>query len=382
MSNGQDNSLDDREYSSGGGRVRSGKLKLFIGAAPGVGKTYTMLREARMVRERGQDVVIGYIDVHERPETEAQIDGLEVLPRKSMTYQGREFEELDVAGVLARNPQVVVIDELAHTNIPGSQRAKRYMDVEYILDQGIDVLTAVNVQHLESARNEAEAVTGVKVREVIPDSFVRRAEEVEVIDVTPETLRQRLRDGSIYPREKVGQALQHFFRKSNLSALRELTLREVADDVDERLQQSYERRRIPGPVGAKENILVCVNYMDRAYKLVEKAERMADRMKAGLVVLTVVKLPQDQLTVKERDNLARLQDLANDFDAQFIVEVEKDRKLGEVIMEVAGQCNVTQIVLGQPARGRKWSHAVSGNPVRYLLRHMKYIDLRIVGWKD
>ncbi|RIV25890.1 histidine kinase [Alicyclobacillaceae bacterium I2511] len=382
MSNNPNISLDDREYASGGGRVRPGKLKLFIGAAPGVGKTYTMLQEARSLRERGLDVVVGYIDVHHRSETEGQIDGLEVLARKSIVYKDRNFEELDVAGVLSRNPQVVVIDELAHTNIPGSQRAKRYMDVEYILDQGIDVLTAVNVQHLESARDEAQTVIGVKVREVIPDSFVRRAGEVEVIDVTPETLRQRLRDGSIYPREKVSQALQHFFRKSNLSALRELALREVADDVDERLQQSYERRRIPGPVGAKENILVCVNYVERAYKLVEKAERMADRMKAGLIVFTVLKLPVDQLTNKEKETLQRLQKVADEFDAQFIVEVENDRKLGEVIMAAAEQCNVTQIVLGQPARGHKWSHAVSGNPVRYLLRHMKYIDLRVVGWKD
>ncbi len=359
-----------------------GQLKVFIGAAPGVGKTYTMLREAVELKERGIDVVIGYVDTHGRPETEAQIDGLEVLPRKTIRFQNRVFEEVNLEAICERKPDVVVIDELAHSNAPGSTFPKRYMDVEYLLDQGISVLTAVNVQHIEGIHEEAEEITGVRVRELVPESFIKRAHEVSVIDVTPETLRQRLRDGSIYPEDKVDQALQNFFRKSNLSGLRELALRFVAEDVDERLQRSYSRRKIPGPVGAKEVIMVCVSHYARAVKLLKRGHRMAIRMKADLYVLTICNSSEDSLSEREKINLQKLKELAEEHDAEWILEPRNDRKIGAIILEVAERLNVTQIVIGQPRSNRKWEHLWKENPIRYLLRHLRYTDLRIVGWKD
>lgn len=360
---------------------RAGKLKLFIGAAPGVGKTYTMLRQATDLRSRGVDVVIGYVEMHGRAETAAQMGGLEIVPRKTIDFHGREFEEIDVDAIVSRRPKLVVIDELAHSNVPGSKFPKRYMDVEYILDKGIDVLTAVNVQHIEDVSEEAEAITGLKVREVIPNSFVKRADDIEVIDVTPETLRQRMRDGSIYTSDKVHQALDNFFRKSNLSALRELALREVADDVDERLQHSLDRDKISGPVGAKETVLVCINYLPRAEKLVQRGSRMADLMKADLYTLTLLDVPREQLSAKAIENLAKLQEISEKYDAIHMVEQRNERKTGAVILQIAESLNVTQIVIGQPKRSAKWA-IWRDDPVKYLLQHMKYLDVRIVGWKE
>lgn len=373
--------MNGRPGHSSNGSSKVGKLRLFIGAAPGVGKTYTMLREANALRERGVDVVIGYIEFHGRPETAAQIKDLEMIPCLEIAFRGRIFQEIDVEAVIARRPDVVVVDELAHTNVPGSERAKRYLDVEHILDHGIDVLTAVNVQHIEGTHEDAKVITGVKVREVIPRSFVKRASEIEVIDVTPETLRQRLRDGSIYPPDKVNQALSNFFRLTNLSGLRELALREVADDVDERLQQSYDRSKIPGPVGAKETILVCANYLERSDKLVQKGSRMAERMKAELMVLTIIDGPENDLSEKDQTRIASLKSISQKYDAGHIVESRNDRKIGEVIMDVAQRLNITQIVIGQPKASQKWTFW-RDNPVKYLMQHMKYVDLRIVGWKE
>lgn len=362
--------------------TKPGQLKVFIGAAPGVGKTYTMLREAVSLKERGIDVVIGYVEVHGRPETAAQIDGLEVLPRKRIVFQNRVFEEVDIEAICKRDPDVVVIDELAHTNAPGSMFPKRYMDVEYLLDQGISVLTAVNVQHIEGIHQEAEEITGVRIRELIPESFIKRADEVAVIDVTPETLRQRLRDGSIYPPDKVNQALQNFFRKPNLSALRELALRAVAEDVDDRLQRSYSRRKIPGPVGVREVIMVCISDYARAIKLLRRGRQMASRMKADLYALTVADTAENLLSEKQRQNLEKLKELAEQYGAEWVLEPLNDRQIGAVILETADRLNVTQIVIGQPVPVRKWKYAWKDNPVRYLLRNLRYTDLRIVGWKD
>ncbi|MCL6453874.1 MAG: histidine kinase [Alicyclobacillus sp.] len=359
-----------------------GQLKVFIGAAPGVGKTYTMLREALSLKERGIDVVIGYVDVHDRPETAAQVDGLEVLPRKLVHYQHRTFEEVDLDAIVARHPDVVLIDELAHSNAPGSVFPKRYMDVEYLLDQGISVLTTVNVQHIEGIHEEAQEITGIPVRELIPEALIRRADEVSVVDVTPETLRQRLRDGSIYPPDKIDHALANFFRKSNLSGLRELALRVVAEDVDDRLERSYSRRKIPGPVGAKEVIMVCVSsYYSRAVRLIRRGHRMALRMKADLYVLSIPNSAETMLAEKDKALLNSLQELALEYEAEWVVEPRNDRPIGAVIADVAQRLNVTQIVIGQPASNKKWA-IWRDNPVGYLLRHLRYTDLRIVGWRD
>lgn len=358
------------------------ELKLFIGAAPGVGKTYTMLAEANRLRERGVDVVIGYIDTHERPETKEQLGSLEIIPRRIVHYRGRRFEEVNLQAICARKPGVVVIDELAHTNAPGSTFPKRYMDVEYLLDQGFSVLTAVNVQHIEGIHEEAEDITGIRVKELIPIAFIKRAQEVEVIDVTPETLRQRMRDGSIYSADKINQALEHFFRKSNLFGLRELALRMVAEDVDERLQRSYERSRIPGPVGARETIMVCVNYLPRALQLVQRGFRMAQRMKAELYVLSICNTGEDQLKERDIGRLDKLREMAASCTAEWILEPQNDRSVGKVIIDTAERLNVTQVVIGQPSHAKRWNHMWNDAPVRYLLRNMKYVDVRIVGWKE
>ncbi len=364
------------------GRER-GQLKVFIGFAPGVGKTYTMLREAIALKERGVDIVVGFVDAHNRPDTLAQMQDLESIIRKSIHYHNRVFYEVNLEVILERNPDVVIIDELAHSNVPGSMFPKRYMDVEYLLDQGISVMTAVNVQHLEGIHKEAEDITGIRVREVIPASFIKRAVEVSVIDVTPETLRQRLRDGSIYPSDKVDHALQNFFRKSNLSGLRELALRVVAEDVDERLERSYSRRKIPGPIGAKEVIMVCVSHFDRAVKLISRGHRMAVRMKSEIYVLTIARTREESMSEKEKAKVERLRELAKEHDAGFILEPRNDRQIGTIIVETAARLNVTQIVIGQTRRGISWNRQPwTHNPLRYLLRHLHYTDLRIVGWRE
>ncbi len=364
---------------------RVGRLKIFLGAAPGVGKTYTMLRYAKSLKEQGIDVVVGYPEWHHREKTAAELDGLEVIHALPVVFQGRTFSEVNVAAIIERRPEVVVIDELAHANVQGSFHAKRYQDVEEILDAGIDVLTAVNVQHLASAYREAEAIMGIAVREVVPVSLLERA-EMQMVDVTPQALRHRLKDGEIYPMAQVEAALSHFFRYDNLSALRQLALREVAQDVDQRLQRSYDREKIRGPVGARENVLVCVDFLDRAEKLVMKAARMSARMKADLIVLTVSDAPgtdwEGALSSAEEAKRKAFQQLADQYHGIFVVEERKQRPLGAVILEAANRYNVTQVVIGQPKPGRRWRSPWNEHPAAYLLRNLRYVDLRIVGWRD
>lgn len=361
-----------------------GRLKIFVGAAPGVGKTYTMLRQARDLKAQGVDVVVGYFEIHNRAETRALLADLEVVPRHMVDFHGRKFEELDLNGVLARMPELVIIDELAHTNVPGSRNSKRYMDVEEILRAGIDVMTAVNIQHFESVSEEAAAIIGAPVRETIPQSFLDRADELELIDVTPETIRRRLMDGLIYPMDKVQSALSHYFKFENLSSLRELALREVAEDVDQRLLESHERRKIEGPVGARENVMVCANYLSRAERLIRIGARMSERLKTELIVVTVI--PQFdsewKATQTEPRAVAECRKLAEQNHAKFVVEPLNDRSVGEAILDVAERYNVTQIVIGQPRPGSKWRRVVTGHPVSYLLRHLRFIDLHIVGWRE
>lgn len=365
-----------------GGPHKGGRLKIFVGAAPGVGKTYTMMRQAKDLQSHGVDVVVGHYQIHNRAETMALLAGLEVIPSRKVEFRGHWFDELDVKAILARRPELAVIDELAHTNVPGSGHGKRYMDIEELLDHGIDVMTAVNIQHFESVAEEAGAIIGVVVREIVPKSFLDRADEWELIDVTPETIRRRLSDGLIYPPEQVQAALTHYFRYENLSALRELALREVAQDVDERLQATHDRRRIPGPVGARENVLVCVHFVDRAEQLISIGARMAERMSGDLVVLTVMPSSQLEDGREELASVRACRTLAQQYAARFVVEPLNDRPLGEAIVDVAQRHNVTQIVIGQPRPHRRWRRLVEGDPVAYLLRHLRFTDLRIVGWRD
>lgn len=372
---------DEKEWDENHSVKRKGKLKIIVGAAPGSGKTYKLLKEANDLLQKGTDIVIGFVEVHHRPETAQQMGDLETVPRKELMYQNRTFEEMDVDAIVERQPAAVVVDELAHTNVEGSRFSKRYMDVAYILNQGIDVLTTVNVQHLEETYREAEKITGVRIREIVPQSFIESADEIEVVDVPPETLRQRMRDGNIFHPGTIHQALDHFFKKENLSALRELTLRIVGDTVDNQFQKSFERQSIPGPVGAKEVILVCTSFLARSAILIRKGYRMARRMKADLYIMTILEIPENDLSGKNKERITKLRSLADFCHADYIAEQRGDRALGRVVMDVAGKLEVTQIVVGQthaPRHVAFWK----ANLVRYLLLHMKYADLHIMGWEE
>lgn len=350
-----------------------GKLKLYVGAAPGVGKSYKMLYDAREMKKDGTDIVIGLIETHGRKETEDAIADLEKVPLKEIEYKGKVFYELDVAGIIKRAPQVVVVDELAHSNIPSSKNKKRYMDVQELLEAGISVLSAFNIQHLESVHDIVAQITNVKVRERIPDFILQKANEIQLVDATPEVLRKRLIDGKIYKEEKIQQSLQNFFTLNNLGALRELSLREVADDMDEKISQT-----VIEPIGVKEKILVCVQYSSTAGKLIRRGWRMADRLNAELYVLNVERENIDSLSASKKQTIEDWKALTNQFDARFVLEESKGRKPADVIIEVAKRLQVTQILLGQSARTR-WEEIRKGSIVNEIMRQTKHIDIHIVA---
>lgn len=350
-----------------------GKLKLYVGAAPGVGKSYKMLYDAREIKKDGIDIVIGLIETHGRKETEEAIADLEKVPLKEIQYKGKVFYELDVEGIIKRAPQVVVVDELAHSNVPGSKNKKRYMDVQELLEAGISVLSAFNIQHLESVHDIVAQITNVKVRERIPDFILQKANEIQLVDATPEVLRKRLIDGKIYKEEKIQQSLKNFFTLNNLGALRELSLREVADDMDEKISQT-----VIEPIGVKEKILVCVQYSSTAGKLIRRGWRMADRLNAELYVLNVERENIDSLSASKKQTIEDWKVLTNQFDARFVLEESKGRKPADVIIEVAKRLQVTQILLGQSARTR-WEEIRKGSIVNEIMRQTKHIDIHIVA---
>src|SRR3974390_3203125 len=283
---------------------RSGKLKIFVGAAPGVGKTYEMLQSARARQKDGYDVVVGVVETHGRKETQALVDGLEIVPRRRIEYKGQWLEEMALDGILARRPQIVLVDELAHTNAPGSRHPKRYLDVEELLDRGIDVYTTVNVQHIDSLNDVVAQITRVRVRETVPDSVFDRADAVELVDLTPDDLIQRLKEGKVYVPKQAERALEHYFSPSNLTALRELALRRTADRVDEQLLTEMQAHAIAGPWAAGERILVCISEDLRAAGLVRYAKRLSDRLHAPFTALSVETRRSLQLTEVQRNRLA------------------------------------------------------------------------------
>ncbi|MBM7646020.1 two-component system sensor histidine kinase KdpD [Scopulibacillus daqui] len=360
-------------------QLKRGRLKVYIGSAPGVGKTYRMLQEAHELKAEGIDVVIGLIETHNRKETADLIGDLEIIPKKQIEYKGRMLEEMDTEAIIERSPDLVLVDELAHTNVPSSPREKRYMDVEEILKAGINVLSAVNIQHLESLHDIVEQITGVKVRERIPDSFLHTAREIILIDVTPEILRKRLRGGKIYHPSKVEQALTHFFTKSNLGALRELSLREVADDVDERVEKVKKQNGQCGPTGINEKIMVCVQHGGNAERLIRRGWRIANRLKTELIILHVTNEASVNRTAEERKKIQGWKRLAAQFNARFIVKQMNNRqKIAKVITDAAASLGVTQIILGQSARSR-WEEILRGSIVNTIMRHSSGIDIHIVS---
>jgi len=272
-----------------------GTLRIYLGAAAGVGKTFAMLNEGRRRSEYGEDVVVGIVETHGRAKTAEQVAGLEVVPRRSADYRGANFEELDVAAMLARRPQVALVDELAHTNVPGSRNEKRWQDVEELLAAGINVISTLNVQHLESLNDVVEQITGVTQRETIPDEVVRRADELQLVDLTPDALRNRLARGDVYPPERIDTALANYFRPGNLSALRELALAWLADRVDETLAEYRARHGIDEPWETRERILVALTGSADGDRLVRRAARVAQRTKGDLVAVHVIP-PSEELT--------------------------------------------------------------------------------------
>src|SRR6202051_4377811 len=278
---------------------RVGKLRIFVGAAPGVGKTYEMLQQAHARLKDGNDIVAGIVETHGRKETEALLQGLEVIPRRRLEYKGQWLEEMDLDAVIARRPQIVLVDELAHTNAPGSRHPKRYLDVEELLSRGIHVYTTVNIQHIESLNDVVAQITHVRGRETVPDSIFDSADAVELVDLTPNDLIQRLEEGKVYVPKQAERALQHFFSPAKLTALRELALRRTADRVDEQLLAEMQAHAISGPWPAGERILVCVSEDRRAAGLVRYAKRLADRLHAPFTGLCVETRRSLQLTEEQ-----------------------------------------------------------------------------------
>ncbi|WP_433152332.1 DUF4118 domain-containing protein [Actinomadura nitritigenes] len=326
-----------------------GRLRVYLGAAPGVGKTYAMLCEGRRRLERGTDVVVGYVETHGRPRTAALLDGLEIVPRRTLTHRGAGFTELDAQAVIDRAPAVALIDELAHTNVPGSRDAKRWQDVERILDAGIDVITTVNIQHLESVNDVVEEITGVAQRETLPDEVVRRADQVELVDMAPEALRRRMAHGNVYAPEKVDAALSNYFRVGNLTALRELALLWLADKVDDQLDRYRADHGIARTWEARERVVVALTGGPEGDTLIRRAARIADRTK-GTDLLAVHVTRGDGLAGAGPALLARQRDLVEGLGGTYHQVVGDD--VPRALLEFASAVNATQLVMGVSRRSR------------------------------
>src|SRR5258706_3775027 len=352
------------------------RLRIYIGAAPGVGKTYGMLREAHALRASGLDVVVGVIETYGRAETDAQIKDLEVVPRKQIEYRGARLEEMDADAIIARRPEVAVVDELAHTNVPGSRHEKRYQHVIEILDAGIDVVTAVNIQHLETLNDAVARVTGVRVRETVPDTFLDRADEVVNVDVTVEELRSRLREGKVYRPEKVQQALSNFFRKGNLSALRELALRAVADEVGEKAA-SYREREGLEPAFIPERVMVCMSSNALAPRVIRTGARIAGRLGAkwyAVYVETPIECP-DRIASGDSDALIQNIKLAETLGAT-VVRV-KAGKPADGLIAFAQREGITHVIFGESARSR-WEVLLKGSTIDRFLGTVRDAAVQVV----
>jgi two-component system sensor histidine kinase KdpD len=352
------------------------KLRVYIGAAPGVGKTYSMLEDARALKKRGLDVVIGLVETYGRVDTEAQIGDLEIVPRRRIPYKGVELEEMDVEAILARKPETCVVDELAHTNIPGSRHEKRYQDVLELLDAGFNVFTAVNIQHLETLNDLVSRVTGVRVRETVPDTFLDRADEVINVDVTVDELRARLRQGKIYKPEKVEQALQNFFRQGNLSTLRELALRAVADEVGEKAASYREREGLePGLI--PERVMVSMSSSVSAPRVIRTGARIAGRLGArwyAVYVETATEVP-DRIKAGDREQLKRNIALAGSLGAT-VVRVKADRP-ADGLIAFAQREGITHVIFGQSSRTR-FEILIKGSTLNRFLEEVKDAAVQVV----
>ncbi|MEK0180868.1 MAG: sensor histidine kinase KdpD [Oscillatoriales cyanobacterium] len=349
---------------------RRGKHKIFIGMAPGVGKTFRMLEEGHTIKSEGIDVVVGLLETHGRKETATKAEGLEVVPRKQMLRGEITLTEMDTEAVIARSPQLALIDELAHTNIPGSLREKRYQDVEEILNAGIDVFSTLNIQHIESLNDLVARITGVVVRERVPDRILEEADEILVVDVTPETLEERLLEGKIYAPEKIEQSLKNFFQRRHLIALRELALREVADNVEE------DGATLKGQsCNIHERVLVCVSTYPNSLQLLRRGGRISSYMNAPFYAL-FVENPDRFLTKAESLHIETCQKLCQEFNGQFLRV--QSQNIAKAISDVAKQYRITQIVIGESQQSR-WKLLLRGSLTQQLVRSLKHVDLHIIA---
>jgi len=359
----------------------AGHFRIYLGAAAGVGKTYAMLSEGQRRKQRGTDVTIGFVESHGRPLTEEMIGDLEVIKRRTVDYRGTRFEEMDLDAVLERRPGVALVDELAHTNVSGSGRnEKRWQDVMELLNAGVDVITTVNIQHLESIADPVERITNVRIRERVPDWVLRKADQIELVDSSPEQLRRRLLHGNIYPPEKVPQALANFFRRDNLVALRELALRFLADETDEELLNYLRLHQSPNLWETTERILVAVTTAPGTDAIVRRASRMAARMKADLQVLHVMN--DDDVGRSPNDQLILLRQLTADLGAEW-TEVRADDP-AQALIDFARSRQITQIVLGSSSRSRRQELLGGGSFVRKISRlaAQAAIDVHIIARRD
>ena len=350
---------------------KRGRLKILLSFAAGVGKTYKMLNEAQRRKQRGQDVVIGYVETHGRKGTEEQLGDLEVIPRRIIEYRGAKLEEMDAEAILARKPQWAVVDELPHTNVPGSLRPKRWMDVEALLDAGINVLSAMNVQHLESLNDTVHDITGVWVRETVPDRLLREAEE-EFVDITPRALIHRLERGDIYKPDKVQQALGNWFREGNLSALREIALREIAHEVDQDLSTYRQDKHITEPMASHDRVMVCISPDESSMRLIRRGWRISQRLHAEIVAVYV-----ESATLTS----AQQEILKNDFTLCERLKINVVTLHGDVAAELihyARDNRITQMVIGHSDRSR-WKEFVRGSIINRLTNELRTIDILIVA---
>jgi two-component system sensor histidine kinase KdpD len=354
---------------------RKGKLKIFFGMCAGVGKTFSMLESANIDKKKGKDIIIGYIETHKRPETNALLKGFEIIPRKVINYKGTSLEDADIEAIVDRKPGVVLIDELAHTNMPGSRHNKRYQDVLDILDLGIDVYTTLNVQHLESRTDTVSQITGVTVRETVPDEIFEMADEIELVDITPDELLRRFADGKVYTPEQSAEAIRNFFKVGNITALREMSLRIVADRVDRQLRDYMQKKRIKGPWKSGMHMLALISPSPHSAKLIRWAKNLSYTMGATFHAI-YVETP-GKLSSSQKDQLNKNINLAKQLGAQFITTAGDD--IIEAILDFSHRENITHIVVGKPTRPTIRSYFKLSNFTGKLIKNSGNIDVYVVG---
>ena len=368
----------DRVRREAGAGAR-GRHRIYLGMAPGVGKTVAALNELRRRRERGTDVAVGYVETYSRPYTVDAIGDLEVVPRKRIPDKGVTLEELDAEAVIHRHPAVTLVDELAHTNAPGSKNEKRWQDVEELLDAGVTVISTLNVQHLESLADIVETITGIQVQERIPDRVVDDADEIELIDMSPHALRQRMRHGNVYPPERAEQALRQYFREGNLTALRELALRRVSTAVEQDLEQYMRQHRVDAIWPAGERVMVCVDDQPHSQALLRRGLRRAQRQQSALLAVWVETPAWAHASPEQKQRVEENLRFAEDLGAETVRVQDGD--VARALVRVAHERNADSIVIGHSRHGRL-HELVRGSIVQNLLRLVRDVDVHVVAERE